>query len=243
MIVETGSEPANRDRAGDIIQHRRYGGWLECLRSLRPASKLARSLFLAHLSGHLHGPTPHLHSMLKDTNSPSLYAQILGPAFERLPQALQGIHDPRKLKQYAGRCHISRGKGWIVQAIARLAKLPESHDDIPVTVAIEADGARETWTRRFGTHQMRSTMRRRGKSLEERLGPTTLTFDLSAEGESIVWTLQRARLLFLPLPVAWFAGTTAVETITHGRYSFDVRAAMGGIGLLIHYNGWLIEHG
>ena len=181
--------------------------------------------------------------MQKDTSSPSLYEQILGSAFDRLPQALQGIHDRRERKQYAGRCRVNRGQGWIVHAIARLARLPGTHDDIPLTVAIESDGARETWTRGFGAHQMRSTMRRRGKSLEERLGPTTLTFDLSADGESIVWTLKRARLLFLPLPIAWFAGTTAVETLVQERYSFDVRAAMAGIGLLIHYNGWLIEHG
>lgn len=180
--------------------------------------------------------------MLKDTNSTSVHAQVLGAAFDGLPQALRNIHDPRRRKQYAGRCRIRRGSGWIVQTIARVAGLPGTHDDIPVTVAIEGNGATEVWTRSFGTHQMRSTIRRRGPSLEERLGPIILTFDLRADGESIVWTLQRARLLFLPLPIGWFAGTTALESLAQGRYSFDARAAMKGIGLLVHYNGWLVEH-
>jgi hypothetical protein len=28
-----------------------------------------------------------------------------------------------------------------------------------------------------------------------------------------------------------------------GRYCFDARASIAGIGLLVHYKGWLTEHG
>lgn len=30
--------------------------------------------------------------------------------------------------------------------------------------------------------------------------------------------------------------------VSDGRYSFDVRAQVAGIGLLVHYQGWLSEH-
>jgi hypothetical protein len=40
-----------------------------------------------------------------------------------------------------------------------------------------------------------------------------------------------------------FAGCGAFETIVHGRYFFAARAGMAGDGLLVHYQGWLIEHG
>jgi hypothetical protein len=90
---------------------------------------------------------------------------------------------------------------------------------------------------------MRSTMWEKSGSLEEKVGLTTLTFDLLVADEGIVWRLRRARLMFLPVPLALFVGTSATERMIDGRYSFDVRAGIVGVGLLIHYQGWLAEHG
>lgn len=81
----------------------------------------------------------------------------------------------------------------------------------------------------------------RGRALEERLGPVTLTFELDAHGERILWRLKRARLLFLPLPSSWFNRCAATESVADGRYSFDVRAEITGIGFLVHYQGWLLD--
>ncbi len=50
-----------------------------------------------------------------------------------------------------------------------------------------------------------------------------------------MWRIKRARFLFLPLPTALFAGCGAFETIVDGRYWFDARAGIAGIGLLVHY--------
>ena len=74
-------------------------------------------------------------------------------------------------------------------------------------------------------------------------GPIVLSFALSAEPNRIVWRLTGARLLFVPLPAALFAGCGAFETIVDGRYYFDARAGIAGIGLLVHYKGWLVDHG
>jgi len=172
----------------------------------------------------------------------SVHAQVLGSSFDRLPPLLKSIHDGRALKQYAGRCSVSTGRGWIAWAISRVASLPRAHSDIPVTVIIERSEVGETWTRRFGEHQMRSVIRAGRGGLEERFGPIVLTFELVADGERIVWLLRRAHLLFLPLPLSWFSGCGASETISEGRYCFDARAQISGIGLLVHYKGWLVEH-
>ena len=179
----------------------------------------------------------------------SVHAQVLGSSFDRLPSVLRGVHDARPRKEFSGRCSVTSGRGWLVRAIALCASLPRrSHDDIAVHVVIErSDGCeisecRETWTRRFGEQRMQSVIRWRG-GLEERFGPVALTFALTAEADRIVWRLTRARLLFIPLPKALFAGCGAFETIVDGRYCFDARAGMAGIGLLVHYKGWLTEHG
>jgi hypothetical protein len=180
----------------------------------------------------------------------SVHAQVLGASFERLPALLRDVHDARARKELSGRCSVQSGRNWLARIIALFASLPRrSHEDIALQVVIERrDGGeisevRETWTRRFGEQRMQSVIRLGRDSLEECFGPIVLIFGLTAEPERIVWRLKGARLLFLPLPTALFAGCGAFETIVDGRYHFDARAGIAGIGLLVHYKGWLTEHG
>lgn len=179
--------------------------------------------------------------------APSVHAQVLGPAFDRLPQVLRSIHDTRSRKEFSGRCGIESGRSWLARMIQLFASLPrQSATDVAVHVVIErgetSEGG-EIWTRRFGEHRMQSRIRAGRGVLEECFGPIVLQFALTAEPERIVWTLAGAKFLFLPLPTAWFAGCTASETIVDGRYWFDARARMAVVGLLVHYKGWLIAHG
>lgn len=176
----------------------------------------------------------------------SVHAQVLGSSFDRLPLLLRGVHDTRARKEFSGRCSIESGRSWLARAIQFLASLPsQSRPDVAVHVVIERGArseTRETWTRRFGEHRMQSVIRAGRGALEECFGPIVLTFALSAGPDRIVWTLAGARFLFVPLPIAWFAGCGACETIVDGRYWFDARAHLAGIGLLVHYRGWLAEH-
>lgn len=172
----------------------------------------------------------------------SLYARLLGPAFERLSPILKSIHDARTMKQYVGRCDIRGGDHWIARTIARLAGLPAARTDVPVEVTINATADSEAWIRNFGTQRMHSRLADRNQCLVERLGPVVLTFELMAQPERIVWSLQSARLALFPLPMTWLLKCAATEAIHDGRYGFDVSAHVRGIGLIVHYKGWLVEH-
>jgi hypothetical protein len=174
-------------------------------------------------------------------SAPSLYSRILGPAFERLPPALKAIHDARRTKRYVGRCDIRSG-GLNARTIARLAGLPVAQIDVPVEVRVNVTDASEDWIRKFGSRRMQSRLTCRSQRMQERLGPWVITFDLSAEQERIVWSLYSARLVLLPLPVTWLLECAATESIHDGRYAFDVSAALRGVGLLVHYTGWLVDH-
>lgn len=180
----------------------------------------------------------------------SVHAQVLGSSFTQLPQLLRGVHDARPCKEFSGRCSIVSGTSWLARVIQIFASLPRrSHEDVDVHVVIErSEGgeiseSRETWKRNFGGQRMQSVIRRGREGLEECFGPIVLTFGLTAQEDRIVWRINGARLLFMPLPVALFAGCAASESIIDGRYWFDARAGMFGVGLLVHYKGWLIEHG
>lgn len=173
------------------------------------------------------------------TPEPSLFARILGPAFERLPTGLRDVHDARPRRRFQGRCAVERGRGALAIVLAIATRLPASNADCPLSVTIEARPGGEIWTRHFAQHRMQSRLSMRDGRLDERIGLTTLTFDLEARDDGIAWVLRGARALFVPLPLAWFAGTTASEYIADGRYWFDVRACMRGVGVLIQYRGWL----
>jgi hypothetical protein len=171
----------------------------------------------------------------------SLYARILGASYERLSPILKSIHDTRTIKCYVGRCDIRGGTSLIARAIARFAGLPIAKDNVPVEVTILREEHSEGWTRMFGTQRMRSRLMDSGQRLQERLGPIVLTFQLAAEAERIVWSLQHARLAWIPLPISWLLTSAATEAIENGRYCFDVSAHVRGIGLIVHYQGWLVE--
>ncbi|MGH8453034.1 MAG: DUF4166 domain-containing protein [Nevskiales bacterium] len=169
-----------------------------------------------------------------------LFQRLLGPSFNVLPAPLRHLHDDRTHKIFAGRCRIERGRHWLVPLFAWVMSLPKGGEDLPVQIAIDSAQRRETWARNFAGQPMRSTLSEHDGYLVERMGPMGFRFALRVEGQAIVWTLAGVRLLgLLPLPLAWFSGVTARESMQSDRYQFDVRAALPFVGPLIHYRGWL----
>lgn len=173
----------------------------------------------------------------------SLYQRLLGPAFARLSPILQRVHDARSTKRYVGRCEVRSGVSCMAKLIARIASLPAASSDVALEVVIDSYARTERWTRRFGDQRMQSIMSSRGPLLQERLGLTVLTFELLAEQQRIVWSLRGAHLAFVRLPIAWLLDCSASEAIVEGRYGFDVSARVRGVGLIVHYQGWLVEDG
>jgi hypothetical protein len=172
----------------------------------------------------------------------SLFHRVLGEAYCSLPPALRKIHDGGARHTWAGRCDIERGENLLVRLMATIASLPPTGRDVPVTVQIATDTDHETWTRDFGGHIMRSTLKLRDGLLSERLGPVSLCFELCNEQGAIEWRLRAVHYLGLPLPTRFFIGTCARETWANERYNFYVHVSLPILGLLVRYQGWLAEH-
>ena len=169
-----------------------------------------------------------------------LFERILGPSFHTLPPALRRIHDCRASKTLSGRCSIQRGSHWLVPLIAPLASLPNSVIDSPIRVTIDAREDAEQWYRDFSGHAMNSRLWFDSAGLCERLGVIEFLFALRANGGRIEWSVTRLHMLGIPLSTRILAAR-ACESVKDGRYEFDVSAALLGVGLLIHYWGWLEE--
>jgi hypothetical protein len=86
---------------------------------------------------------------------------------------------------------------------------------------------------------MRSSLRRAGDCVDETVGLTRLRFKFSLEGGSIRWTAVAGRTLGVSWPQSWLKGIDASESHRANRYYFNVRAALPGIGLIVHYVGEL----
>jgi hypothetical protein len=168
-----------------------------------------------------------------------LFRQLIGPDFAGLPLAVRNVHQDCDETALAGRCRIDRGAGALAALFGAVSSLPAAGDDVPVRVVIRRDGGGETWAREFGGKPMVSTLRERDGLLEERLGPTTFRFALTADRERITWKFVGARVLGIPVPAAMFAGVSASESTEGGRYRFDVEARLPVVGLLVRYRGTL----
>ena len=170
--------------------------------------------------------------------APSLYRQLLGEGYDRLPTRVRSLHERSGLHRYRGQVESQRGAGWLSRLCAWATHLPPA-TRAAIEVEIEAKPDSERWLRRFAGHDMPSRLWAQDGLLCERLGLVRFGFALEVEDGALRWRVARVRALGLPLPVGWFAGVQALESEAEGRYRFDVRAELPLAGLLVHYRGWL----
>ncbi|WP_416361761.1 DUF4166 domain-containing protein [Mesorhizobium sp. AR02] len=115
-----------------------------------------------------------------------LYAELLGEAWQGLPEKIRAMHDRTKTAE--GRASVERGSSILGRLMAWLVGFPKASTDIPVRVRFDADREEETWTRTFGAHSFSSRQfAGRGRSqrlLCERFGPLTFAMALvTGEGK------------------------------------------------------------
>ncbi|MEP6484783.1 MAG: DUF4166 domain-containing protein [Rudaea sp.] len=170
---------------------------------------------------------------------PALFARVLGETFAQLPTRVRALHEREGTRTYRGVADVERDAGFLPRLFSWATSLPRAGRDVALVVTIETSADTEKWTRDFAGHRMPSRLGESNGALQEKLGLATFDFDLTIENQALVWRVGRVRALGIPLPPAWFANVVAREFDSDGRYRFDVRAQMPGIGLLVHYHGWL----
>ncbi|WP_190285695.1 DUF4166 domain-containing protein [Montanilutibacter psychrotolerans] len=173
----------------------------------------------------------------------TLYQRVLGNRYDELAPGLRCLHERDGRHVYRGKVDIVRGDGLLSRLCAWVTRLPPRGRG-PIKVEIIAGDGREQWTRRVGTHSMRSRLWEHDGLLCERLGLVTFGFRMAVandpeHGQFIDWRVARVRALGIPLPLSWFSGVHAREYLRDGRYRFDVGASLPIAGRLVHYKGWL----
>ena len=149
-----------------------------------------------------------------------LYPLLLGPDFEKLPQALRDFHGAPSGERASGAATVKHDNPWL----ARIVGFPPAGEDIPVRLEVVAEEDSEEWRREFGGTTLDSIQRRDGNLLLETFGVLRLFFRVFPVEHGLRLELQRARLGIIPLPLRIEASERGCES----GWEFEVNVA--GIG-------------
>lgn len=170
-----------------------------------------------------------------------VFMQALGESFHTLPAPVQGFHNAGT-RSYTGLADITRSRspyGWL---ILKLAGFPPAGRAVPVTVTVQETNGVEHWTRDFGGHFTRSTIRFTGTEgiIEERLGLLTLRMKLTASSKGLHYAILKASIFGIKAPRILLPKSDTWETEdSAGDFHFSVTATAFLAGRLIHYQGAL----
>jgi saccharopine dehydrogenase-like NADP-dependent oxidoreductase len=168
-----------------------------------------------------------------------LYRRVLGKRFAALPPVVRALHDVETTSVWSGRADVERGSSVIAKLLATLFSLPPDGRDQPLRVSFTQQDISEIWTRVFGVKTFRSVQSEGAGELVERVGPVRFTFALETSDAAMHLRLRRLHVFGLPIPRLFHPRVETREWQDGARYRFDVASHLPGVGLLVHYTGWL----
>jgi hypothetical protein len=75
--------------------------------------------------------------------------------------------------------------------------------------------------------------------IHERFGVMGFDINLQRTQDQLHFPVISGTLLGIPLPNWLLPRSEAMETAEDGRFQFDIKISLPGIGLLVRYHGWL----
>ena len=177
------------------------------------------------------------------TDGPHLYQALLGSAYAQLPAPVRALHGSGQARVWQGRARITRGRGLLARAVARVFGFPPAGKDVPVQVSFTPHAGGERWQRHFGSHTF-STWQGAGQGrnqylLLERFGALCIAMALVVEGERLRLVPRRMTVLGVPLPRALLPNGDTFETAVGDDFVFDVTVALPWVGHVVSYQGRL----
>lgn len=169
----------------------------------------------------------------------SLYEEVMGEDFIKLPAPVQRFHRLTGKHQLHGRVVSEPPTSLLAKRLAMLLGTPTQGHEGLIRFELDAQPGREIWTRHFPSIKMTSTLRREGRKVIEHLGASRLTFELTASESRLVMKLKALRFFGIPCPSWLMPDVLAEESGADGRLHFKVRAAMPLIGVVASYHGHL----
>lgn len=174
-----------------------------------------------------------------------LFREILGSAWEQLPQQIRDMHDVKTSGVAEGIATVEHGNV-LGDLICKVLRFPSAEKDIPVQVRFDVSNKIEKWTRTFNGHSFQSWLRmgcgRSERLFTERFGIISFAMALVLKDGRLNLVLRRWSVLGIPLPMWLCVRSEAFEFVDEqGRFNFNVRISHPLVGLIVHYRGWLLR--
>ena len=182
---------------------------------------------------------------MADASGPDLYAAMLGPAWGDLPPVVRRLHQVGRAR---GLLTIDRGRSAPARWLAGLLGFPRSGENVATLLVVEVRGAEQTWSRRFGGHELISRQRRDGGGqMAERMGFFECRFRLSPTARGLDYEQVGASLavgpLRLPLGRRLGPRVTASTWAEERGMGLDVSVFAPLFGRVLRYHGVVAPEG
>lgn len=169
-----------------------------------------------------------------------LFQEVLGPAFEHLPEPIRTLHAVTSWTNAEGRCTVSGGRNVLARLAARLLSLPPQCRDEKIQVLIRRRHDHEVWTRIIAGKRFVSRLRASGQGrVTERIGPVDYDFELVPDATTLSMVLRAVRVLGISVPRRVWPQIAAEMSVAEGSYRFDIATSLPGIGPVVSYGGTL----
>ena len=169
----------------------------------------------------------------------SLYQQVMGAEFDRLPVPLQAFHTLAGAHVLHGWVEVGAPESWPARVLAWRTGAPQVTQQGPIRFELQAESTSEVWTRHFPGKTMTSRLALVDRRIVERLGAARLQFQLRGSREKLEMQLVRMHFLGVPCPRWLMPALVAEETASEGRLHFEIRAALPLLGVVTRYRGHL----
>jgi len=166
-----------------------------------------------------------------------LYRRTLGEAFDRLPQVLKNFHNQPCEAVAQGSLRITRGKGWMRQALAAAMHLPMPGEQVPIQLRVQVDGEEEHWTRDFGSLRLVTRQWLHRDLLMESAGPMRFGFHLEARGLEMHFVFARCWFIGIPLPTVLAPQVNASVIQHEAGWWVRVSVEVPVLGMITRYEG------
>ncbi|MEP4146082.1 MAG: DUF4166 domain-containing protein [Halioglobus sp.] len=177
-----------------------------------------------------------------DPTRPSLFQLALNTQWPMLPEEIKRLHRGQRTDRFSGVANVTRGTSPAAIFLGWCFRFPPAGQNIPVTITKIRTRRGELWVRNFDGKVLKSSCvpSTVANHYIERFPGFSFELELTAEDRCLCLSVIRGWIFGLRLPRLLLPQSRIKEYVVGGLFRFDVAlAAPLGVGLLVHYRGYL----
>jgi hypothetical protein len=170
-----------------------------------------------------------------------LLRNILGTAFDRMPEAVRRMHSIARTQDARGISRVMAGRNPVSRLIRVIALLPRPAHRASIHIRFIKGHNLEEWDRYFGRSRFHTVMKQEGPYLSEQLVgfPVTFVYEVRASERGFSLHVAQVRFLGVGLPRLLRPTLRARASEWRGRYRFSTLVGFWFCGRVISYFGYL----